>query len=161
MNKGKSRSLVLGGMIAAQYVVLTLVSSVAGLASGAIQIRLSEALTVLPCFTSAAVPGLFVGCIIANILSGCALWDVVFGSLATLLGAVGTRLLRHNKLLAVFAPVISNTLVIPLVLMKVYSLETALPLLILSVGVGEIISCGVLGLLLHGVLKKRFRYLQD
>ena len=155
----RNRFVSLSGLIAAQYVVLTMLSFVFGLASGAVQLRLSEALTILPCFTAAAVPGLFVGCIIANVISGCAWWDVVFGSLATLIGAVGTRLLRHNTLLAAAAPVVSNTIIVPLVLMKVYGVEQALPLLMLSVGIGEVISCGVLGLCLHKILKKRFKYL--
>ena len=93
----RNRFVSLSGLIAAQYVVLTMLSSVFGLASGAVQLRLSEALTILPCFTAAAVPGLFVGCIIANVISGCAWWDVVFGSLATLIGAVGTRCRTQNN----------------------------------------------------------------
>ena len=89
--------LTQGAMIAALYVVLTFIANLAGLASGVIQVRLSEALTILPVFTAAAVPGLAVGCVLANLLTGCAVWDVVFGSLAILIGAVGTRLLRKKK----------------------------------------------------------------
>lgn len=99
MNKKNSillLDLTQGAMIAALYVVLTFIANLAGLASGVIQVRLSEALTILPVFTAAAVPGLAVGCVLANLLTGCAIWDVVFGSLATLIGAVGTRLL-HKK----------------------------------------------------------------
>ena len=88
-----------GGVIAALYVVLTMVAAAFSLASGAIQVRLSEALTILPVFTSAAIPGLTVGCVLANLITGCALWDVVFGSLATLIGAVGTYLLKKKPLL--------------------------------------------------------------
>lgn len=84
--------LTQGAMIAALYVVLTFIANLAGLASSVIQLRLSEALTILPVFTAAAVPGLAVGCVLANLLTGCAVWDVVFGSLATLIGAIGTRL---------------------------------------------------------------------
>ena len=100
MNKKNSillLDLTQGAMIAALYVVLTFIANLAGLASGVIQVRLSEALTILPVFTAAAVPGLAVGCVLANLLTGCAIWDVVFGSLATLIGAVGTRLLRKKK----------------------------------------------------------------
>ena len=107
-------------MIAALYVVLTFLSNALGLANGAIQLRLSEALTVLPFFTPAAIPGLFTGCLISNMLTGCAPFDILFGSLATLLGAVGTRVMRKSKWLAPVSPIIANTLIIPFVLMYVY-----------------------------------------
>lgn len=147
--------LTQGAMIAALYVVLTFIANLAGLASGAVQVRLSEVLTVLPVFTAAAVPGLAVGCVLANLLTGCALWDVVFGSLATLLGALGTRQLRKkNPVLAVLPPILSNMLIVPLVLQQVCGVEDAFWYLMLTVGVGEIISCGALGLLLYRSLKK-------
>lgn len=98
MNRNKTLQLANAGMIAALYVVLTWIANLLGLASGAIQVRLSEALTILPVFSVAAVPGLTVGCVLANLLTGCAAWDVVFGSLATLIGAVGTRLLKDKPL---------------------------------------------------------------
>ena len=150
-----------GGMIAALYVVLTMLAAALGLASGAIQIRLSEALTILPVFTTAAIPGLTVGCVLANLITGCAAWDVVFGSLATLLGAIGTRLLRKKPLLAWIPPVISNMAIIPIVLMKVYGVtevevfgsvfsgKSIWIMLVVTVGIGEIIACGMLGLLLY------------
>ena len=142
-------------MIAALYVVLTFIANLAGLASGVIQVRLSEVLTILPVFTAAAVPGLAVGCVLANLLTGCALWDVVFGSLATLIGALGTRLLRKKSpMLAVLPPILSNMLIVPLVLQQVYGMEDAFWYLMLTVGAGEIISCGALGLLLYRSLKK-------
>ncbi len=141
-------------MIAALYVVLTFIANLAGLASGVIQVRLSEALTILPVFTAAAVPGLAVGCVLANLLTGCAIWDVVFGSLATLIGAVGTRLLRgQSPVLAVLPPILSNIIIVPLVLQRVYGVEDAYWYLAMTVGAGEIISCGVLGLLLYRSLK--------
>ena len=143
-----------GGLIAALYVLLTFLANAFGLASGAIQVRLSEALTILPCFTAAAVPGLTVGCVLANLLTGCALWDVVFGSLATLIGAVGTRLLRKNPYIAWIPPVVSNMVIVPIVLMKVYNVPDAWWFLVLTVGAGEIISCGVLGLLLYHSAKR-------
>ena len=83
MKKQSVRYLVHSAAIAALYVVLTYISSLFGMANGAVQLRLSEALTILPIFTPAAVPGLFVGCIIANIISGCAIWDIIFGSIAS------------------------------------------------------------------------------
>ncbi|MBR5896875.1 MAG: QueT transporter family protein [Lachnospiraceae bacterium] len=135
-------------MIAALYVVLTVFINAFNLASGAIQVRISEMLTILPYFTPAAIPGLFVGCLISNIVTGCLPWDVVFGSLATLIGAVGTYLLRNHKFLAPVPPILSNMIIIPFVLMKVYAVPDAYWFLVVTVGVGEIISCGILGMLL-------------
>ena len=103
-----------GAIIAALYVVLTMLANALGLANYPVQLRFSEALTVLPLFTGAAIPGLFVGCLISNILSGAVIWDVIFGSLATLIGAIGTYLLRRYKLLPLLPPIISNTLIVPL-----------------------------------------------
>ena len=153
MKKDLTRNIVFGGMTAALYVVLTMLAAAIGLASGAVQVRLSEALTILPVFTSAAIPGLTVGCVLANIVTGCAAWDVVFGSLATLIGAVGTRLLKDRPILAWIPPVISNVAIVPIVLMKVYGLTDAWWYLALTVGAGEVISCGVLGLLLYRSVK--------
>ena len=154
MNRNQTKELALSGMIAALYVVLTWLANAMGLASGAVQVRFSEALTILPVFFTAAVPGLTVGCILANLLTGCALWDVVFGSLATLIGAAGTRMLRNKPLLAWIPPVLSNMLIVPIVLMKVYGVPESWFYLVLTVGAGEVISCGVLGLLLYHGLKK-------
>jgi uncharacterized membrane protein len=165
MKKMSTKELTFGSIIAALYVVLTWVAQLFGLASGAIQVRLSEALTILPVFTAAAVPGLTVGCVLANLLTGCAAWDVVFGSVATLLGAIGTRLLKKKPLLAWIPPVVSNAVIVPIVLMKVYGVEelevfgrtfsgnAIWPILVVTVGIGEIISCGVLGLLLWRSIK--------
>ena len=148
MDKNKTMQITAGGVIAALYVVLTVLAAQFNLASGAIQVRFSEALTIMPLFTVAAIPGLTVGCVLANLLTGCAAWDVVFGSLATLIGAVGTRLLRKKPLLAWIPPVLSNAVIVPIILMKVYGVEDAWWFLTLTVGAGEVISCGVLGLLL-------------
>ena len=153
MKKLTVRDLTLAAMIAGLYVVLTMVSAAMGLASGAIQVRISEALCILPVFTPAAVPGLWIGCLLANLVTGCAPWDIVFGSLATLLGAVGTRLLRQRPFLAWIPPVLSNMLIVPVVLMKVYGVADAWWYLVLTVGAGEIIACGILGLLLWRSLK--------
>ena len=153
MRKTKTLYLVNAALIAALYVVLTFVSAMFGLASGAVQIRLSEALTVLPYFTAAAVPGVTVGCILANILTGCALWDVVFGSLVTLIGALCARALRKHRFLTPLPTIISNTLIIPFVLSYVYGVPESIPYLMLTVGAGEIISCGILGCLLLTALE--------
>ena len=135
-------------MIAALYVVLTVFINAFNLASGAIQVRISEALTILPYFTPAAIPGLFVGCLISNLVTGCLPWDIVFGSLATLIGAVGTYLLRKYKFLAPLPPIISNMIIIPFVLIHVYGLTDAYWFLLITVGAGEIISCGILGMII-------------
>ena len=159
MNK-KVVFIVHAAVIAALYVVLTLVANTLGLANHAIQVRISEALTILPLFTPAAIPGLFIGCILSNILTGCMLWDIIFGSIATLLGALGTYALRRfSKWLAPLPPIIANTIIVPFVLSYVYHFEGSIPYFMVTVGIGEIISCGVLGLLLHGVLSKYKRYL--
>ena len=141
-------------LIAAFYVVLTFAANTFGMSSGAIQLRLSEALTILPFFTPAAIPGLFVGCILANLLTGCAIWDIIFGSIATLLGAVFTHLFRKYKFLAPIPPIIANTLIVPFVITFVYGSEYSIPFLMLTVGIGEILSCGILGMALLFALNK-------
>lgn len=151
--KNKTKMITNGALIAAMYVVLTLVSAMAGLSSGAIQVRISEALCILPFFMPEAVWGLFAGCIISNLITGCALWDVVFGSIATLIGAVVTAKLKNRWLLPVPA-IISNMVIIPLVLTKVYGLSESWWYLVLTVGAGEIISCGILGQFLYSAWGK-------
>lgn len=145
--------LVQAAMIAALYVVLTYIANAMGLASSAIQIRFSEALTILPYFTPAAIPGLFVGCFLSNILTGCAIPDIIFGSIATLIGALLTRRLRKYKWLAPVPPILANTLIVPFVLLYAYGIRP-LWLSFITVGIGEVISCGVLGMLLLIVLEK-------
>lgn len=140
-------------MIAAIYVVLTYIFS--PFSFGEVQIRIAEALTILPVFTPAAIPGLFIGCLIGNILGGAILPDIIFGSLATLIGAVFTYMLRdQNKLLAVLPPIISNTIIVPFVLKLGYGVNLPIPFMMLTVGIGEIIGCGVLGLVLYTALSK-------
>ena len=151
----KSAFLTQSGVIAALYVVLTLIAKFLGLDSGQIQLRLSEALCVLPVFLPAAVPGLTMGCLLANILCGNIFWDVIFGTLATLLGAVGTRMLRKKPLLALLPPILANTLIVPFVLAYAYGLPGGVPLFMLTVGMGEVLSCGVLGRVLWKALDKR------
>ena len=151
----KTLNLTWAALIAALYVVLTFVANAAGLASGAIQVRLSEMLTIMPLLTWAAVPGLAIGCVLANFLTGSALWDIVFGSIATLLGALGTYYIgRIKPALGPIFPIMSNALIVPLVLQYVYGLEGSYWYFMATVGAGEIISCGVLGWLLYKVLKR-------
>ncbi len=152
----KTTQMAYGALIAALYVVLTFVANILGLANGAIQVRFSEALTILPAFTPAAIPGLAVGCALSNILTGCALWDVMFGTLATLIGAVLTRIIgKSNKFLAVIPPILANTLIIPFVLRFTYGVPEAMPYLFLTVCLGELISAGVLGSLLYKILESK------
>ncbi len=141
-------------VIAALYVVLTLLANALGLANYAIQVRFSEALTILPFFTPAAIPGLTIGCLLSNLLTGCMPLDILFGSLATLLGAVGTYLLRKRQWMAPLPPILANTVIVPFVLAYVYQFEGSIPYFMLTVGIGEILSCGVLGMILMGVLMK-------
>ena len=140
-------------MIAAIYVVLTYVF--APFSFGEVQIRIAEALTILPVFTPAAIPGLFIGCLVGNILGGAILPDIIFGSIATLIGAIFTYLLRDkNKVLAVLPPIISNTIIVPFVLKLGYGVNLPIPFMMCTVGIGEIISCAVLGMVLYFALKK-------
>lgn len=105
--KGMSvKFITQAAVIAAIYVVLVVIFNY--ISFGPVQFRIAEALTILPYFTPAAIPGLFVGCIIANILGGAIVWDVVFGSIATLIGAIGTYLLRKHKWLAPVPPIVAT-----------------------------------------------------
>lgn len=153
--KEKVRGIAFAAVTAAAYVVLTYIANAFGLASGAIQVRLSEALTILPVISPYAIPGLFAGCLLANILTGCALWDIVFGSLATLIGAIGTYFLRKYKFAPLLPPILSNTLIIPFVLMYIYHIPGTIWYFFLTVFAGELISCGVLGYLLRKSISKR------
>lgn len=161
MNK-KILFITQSAMIAAVYIVLTYFISAFGLASGSIQIRVSEALTVLPYFTPAAIPGLFIGCFLSNILVGSLIPDIIFGSLATLIGAVGTYLLRNHKFVLTLPPVIANMLIVPLILKYAYGvppvffkgIDMTIPFLMATVGIGEVISCCILGTILVSSLGK-------
>ena len=140
-------------MIAAIYVVLTLLFQ--AFSFGEIQVRIAEALTILPAFTPAAIPGLFIGCIIGNIFGGSILPDIIFGSMATLLGACCTYLLRNqSKYLAPIPPIVSNTVIVPFVLRYAYRINLPIPFMMLTVGIGEVISCGVLGIIVYSSLVK-------
>lgn len=152
--KKRTNFITQGAIVAVIYVILTLVSNSLGLASGVVQIRLSEALTILPMFIPAAVPGLFIGCLLANLICGNMLLDVVFGSLATLFGAVGTYYYGKNKWIAPLFPIISNTVIVSLVLKYVYCISGAIWYFAFTVFLGEVISCGVLGILLFNALKR-------
>ncbi|MFR8234384.1 MAG: QueT transporter family protein [Anaerovoracaceae bacterium] len=148
--KARTLQLTRAALIAALYVILTFLSQIFGLASGVIQFRLSEALTCMPLFHKEAIPGLWIGCILANLLTGCAVWDIVFGSAATLLGAFGTYYIGRKKpILGPVFPVISNMLIVPAVLQQVYGAPESYWFLMVTVGAGEIVCCGILGWLLY------------
>ena len=155
MSKTKSNTLELtqAGIIAALYVVLTLVF--APISFGSIQLRVAEALTILPLFTSAAVPGLFVGCLVANILGGAVLWDIIFGSIATLIGAYFSYKLKGNRWLVPIPAIVSNTIIIPFVLKYAYGVDIPLVLQMLYVFAGEVGGCFILGELLASALIPR------
>ena len=171
-----------GAMIAAAYVVLLMVFAPFGF--GGVQVRIAEMLTILPFFSFAAVPGVFLGCLIGNILGGCALPDVIFGSLTTLVAAFLTygigkmaRSLNYGSLptaeskgpsgnkkmsgtlfwliLASIPPIVLNALVIPFILRYAYGEPLPIPFLMLTVGLGEVISCGVFGVVLGQALKRK------
>ncbi len=151
--KTKVTSLVTAAMIAALYVVLSFAIKAFGLDSGAIQVRISEALTILPYFTTASIPGLAIGCLLFNLLSGAALLDILFGALATLIGAVGSYLIAKTakktawlKFLVPVPPILANAFLVPWVLKTAYGLQDAYWYLVVTVGIGEIISCGVFGM---------------
>ncbi len=157
MKNNKVLFISQGAIIAALYVALTHLSNMAGLASGAIQIRLSEALTILPVFTPAAIPGLFIGCLVSNLTTGCIPWDIVGGSMATLIGALGTYALRKYPYAASVPPILSNTIIVPFVLAYAYRFEGSIPYFMVTVGIGEVVCCGIMGMILMTALKKYSR----
>ena len=153
MKNKKTLLLCQGALIAALYIVLTFVANAFGLANYAVQVRFSEALTILPFFTPAAIPGLFIGCLLSNILTGCAIPDIIFGSIATLIGAILTYALRKQKWLAPVPPIVANAIIVPLVLKYAYGIEP-LWFSFVTVTAGEIISCEILGMILLYALDK-------
>ena len=143
-------------IIAALYVALTYLAFSFNLANGPIQVRFSEALAILPYFTPAAIPGLFIGCLLSNILTGCVIWDIIFGSTATLLGALilyGTRKFCP-RWLACLPNIVSNSVIVPFVLIYAYGVEGSYYINLASVLLGEILSCGVMGTALLFCLEK-------
>ncbi len=154
MHQKRLLSICYAGIIAALYTVLTCVVGAFGLANGAIQFRLSEALCVLPFFTASAIPGLTIGCLLSNMLTGAIWQDIVFGTLATLLGALGAYALCRIPMLVPLPTVLSNTVIVPLVLSYGYGFEDGLPFLMLGVGIGEVLSAYFVGLPLLFLLRR-------
>lgn len=158
--KAKKTTLLLtrAGMIAAIYVVLTMLAATLGLSSGAIQLRLSEALCLLPLIFPEAVFGLTLGCALANMITGCVFWDIIFGSVATLIGALGAYLLRKLPekfdFVKTLPTVLANAIIVPFILMWAYGVEDGYFFLMLTVGIGEVLSAGVLGTIIYKQIKK-------
>ncbi|MCQ2428345.1 MAG: QueT transporter family protein [Clostridia bacterium] len=155
MNKSTKNTLKYisqAAVIAALYVALSYM--VFPLASGAIQFRISEALCILAVFTPAAIPGMAIGCFLFNLISGCVIYDVIFGSLATLVGVLFTRVLKKLPLIAPAPYVLANIVTVPLVLQFAYGLEDRLAWLFLTVGIGEILSAWVCGIMLWFAVRK-------
>ena len=147
-----------GAVIAAVYVVLTL--AFAPISFGAVQFRISEALCILPFFTVAAVPGVSIGCLLANILAGAALPDIIFGTLATLIGAIiSYRLGSVSKWLVCVPPILANAIIIPFVLKFAYGMSDLIPYMMLTVGIGEVLAVGVLGNLLMLALEPKSSFI--
>ncbi len=159
MNRKKDiKYLVQGASVAAIYVALTFISHAFRLSSGVIQLRLSEALCILPILTPAAIPGLFVGCFISNILTGSIITDVIFGSLATLIGAIFTQKLKNYRFFYLAPPILSNTIILPFILKYAYSFEGSYLWFSGSIFISELLSCGVLGQILKNILFKYKRF---
>ena len=146
-HRAKIRYLCYSAIIAALYVALTHVSNAFGLASGVIQCRISEALCILPVFTAAAIPGLTIGCIIANLTTMASIVDIIFGSLATLIGALGAYWLRKHKWLTPLPTILANTFILPFVLKYILNLEESVWFFFITIFIGELIAAGILGLI--------------
>ena len=146
------RFIAESGIIAAVYVVLVLLF--APISFKAVQFRVAEALAILPYFTPAGIPGITIGCLLGNLLGGGDPLDIIFGTLATLIGAFGSYALRKNQWLVPLPPILSNTIIIPWVLRFAYDVPNAIPYLMLTVGVGEILAIYVLGMILLFALKQ-------
>lgn len=144
-------------MIAAIYAALVMLFQ--PVSFSAVQVRIAEALTVLPFFTPAGIPGVTIGCLLGNLIGGADMLDIVFGTLATLLGAFGSYALRRKKYLVPLPPILANTIIVPWVLRFAYGAEDAIPYMMLTVGMGEVISCGILGLILLTALEKSKTYI--
>ncbi|MEG0291744.1 MAG: QueT transporter family protein [Anaerovoracaceae bacterium] len=156
--KTNVKYIVQAGIIAAIYAVLTII--LAPISYGPMQVRVSEALTILPVFTSASIPGLFVGCVIANVFGGNGVIDVVFGSLATVVAAFITYKLRNKPLLAPLAPVVLNGGVVGSVLYFAYGVPMSLFACMGWVAIGELIACYAIGYPLMKLLGKYEAFLK-
>ncbi|MEL7657939.1 MAG: QueT transporter family protein [Bacillota bacterium] len=147
-----TKFLIQAAVIAAVYATLTIL--LMPFSYGVMQVRISEALTILPYFTPAAIPGLFIGCLVSNMVGPYGIMDMVFGSSATLLAAIGYYYLRSRPILVPLPPVIANGVIIGAMLYYVYSVPMPLIACILWVAAGELIACYAIGYPLLKILKK-------
>jgi uncharacterized membrane protein len=153
MTSKKTLYIVQAAIIAAIYI--TLLYILKPITYGEIQFRIPEALTILPYFTPAAIPGVTIGCFLGSYVTGAPAIDYVFGSLATLLAAVFSYLLRKHKFLVPIPPIVVNAIVVPWILRYAYKIPGSIPFFMFTVGGGQIISCGILGLTLLFALEKQ------
>ena len=159
MRKFSTKDLTLAAMVAALYAVMGYFGNIFVLTFGPIQFRFAEALTVLPFLFPATVPGLFAGCLIVNLLSPYGILDIVVGSAATLIAAIWTSKLK-NKWLAPLPPVICNTVLVGFTIgwAEANGFTPAFPIAWawngFTVGLGELVVCYVLGLLLLELMPK-------
>lgn len=151
MNK-RTLYLTQAAVIAAIYTVLVYVFQYFGF--GPIQFRIAEALTILPYFTPAAIPGVTLGCLLSNLLCKADILDVIFGTLATFIAACLSYRLRFNKFLVPIPPIIVNAIIIPWILKYAYFESNPIPIMMLTVGLGQLISAGVIGMVLLFALDK-------
>jgi uncharacterized membrane protein len=148
----KTKFLIQSGIIAATYAALTILLT--PFSYGPVQIRISEAMTILPFFTPAAVPGLFIGCLVSNFLSPYGIIDIICGSGATLIAAIGSYMLRKRPVLVPLPPVLANSIIIGLMLYYAYGVPMNLFLIMAWIGLGELIACYAIGYPLLRYLKK-------
>lgn len=139
-------------VIAAIYTVLVVIF--APISFGPVQVRIAEALTILPYFTPAAIPGVTIGCFLSAVLATADPLDMIFGSLATLIAALTSYGLRRHKFLVPIPPIVANALIIPWVLRYAYDIPDAIPFMMLTVGLGEVVSVGILGMILLFALER-------
>ena len=147
-----TKYLLHAAVIAAAYATLTIV--LMPFSYGIMQVRVSEALTILPFFTPAAIPGLFVGCFVSNMVGPYGILDMVLGSGATLIAAIGSYLLRKRPILVPLPPVVANGIIIGGMLYYAYAVPMPLPACMLWVALGELIACYVIGYPLLQYLKR-------
>ena len=152
MTNKRTLFITQAAVIAAIYTVLVMVFSFSSF--GPVQFRVAEALTVLPYFTPAAIPGLAIGCFLSNLMNSADVLDIVFGSLATLVAAVLSYQLRRFKLLVPIPPILVNALVVPFILKYAYFEADSIPAMMISVGAGQLLAAGVIGLVLLFSLDK-------
>ncbi len=151
--KNSVKGICISALIAASYFVLTYISAMLGMSSGVLQLRLSEALCVLPAFTPYAISGLCIGCLLSNMLTGGMVLDIVFGTLATLVGAVGTYFTgKYGSFAAVLPPVIANTLIIPPMLAYASGTVSYVWVFMICIGICECITAGGMGMILYRMI---------